>query len=255
MGFPRCGKTTLITALFAYMFRDGVRGASIVPRGEETIQRVNENLEQLELGRSVKPTTDQDVFAYRAEVITKSILLSSRYKLEIGDFPGEDTVKFTEQYGNWLHRTTYFEWAVEADAFVFVVDMRQAMGDSSGAYVAGQKRAFRAAWQRLQEKHLDGASNLASKPLILVFSKCDAFVKNMESFSKDRVYPVEFVELTPNIQHNLKEIELVVLEKFSDLISYFERENRRFRTLFTSVYLNVHGDRKGIPELARFIMP
>jgi len=45
LGFPRSGKTTMITALFAYMFRRGINGTPVLPRGEETINRINANLE------------------------------------------------------------------------------------------------------------------------------------------------------------------------------------------------------------------
>ena len=180
-GFSQAGKTTLITALFAYLFRRGVKGASIVPRGDETIQRINANMEQLELGRPVLPTRDQDVFAYRADIFAKSILFDRRYKLEIGDFPGEDTVAFSERYGDWLHQTEYFAWATAADAFIFVLDTGCILVDVSGEYAARQKRAFRAALQTLQEHYVDGPTDLRRRPLMLVFAKADLLLEKGRS--------------------------------------------------------------------------
>jgi GTPase SAR1 family protein len=254
LGFPRTGKTTLITALFAYLFREGVRGASIVPRGDETIQRINADMEQLELGRPIGPTTDQDVFAYRAEVRVPSVLTSRRYKLEIGDFPGESTVTFTEQYGDWLHRTKYFEWAISADAFMFVLDTGSILSDQTGEYVARQKRAFRAAWQRLQEHYLEGSADLAKRPLILVFSKADFLL-----LPRSELRWPEVLKKIPSMvsvdEARIDHEALDLRSRFADLIEYFERESRRFAIVFASVFVDVDGERLGVPRIARYIMP
>ena len=256
LGFPKSGKTTLITAVFAYLFRRGVRGASIVPRGEETIQRISDNMEKLELGRPIGPTTDQDVFAYRAEVSISGLIFTARYKLEIGDFPGENTVDFAETYGDWLHRTKYFEWAVGADAFVFVLDTGAILLDESGEYVARQKRAFRAAWQRLQEHYLDGPADLSRRPLILVFTKADSLVFGGTAEElRSATMAKEFARATTIPRGQIESIGGDIRARLRDLIEYFERESRRFRVVLTSVFLNVDDERLGIPEVAHYIMP
>lgn len=257
LGFPQCGKSTLITAVFAYLFRHGVRGASILPRGDETIKRINANMEQLELGKPLAPTRDQDVFAYRAEVVVKSILSERRYKLEIGDFPGENTVSFVEEHGDWLHLTRYFEWAISADAFLLAIDVGAVLQDESGEYVARQKKSFRAAWQRLQEYHLEGASDVTRKPLVLLFTKTDLLFKSIEAASINE--PVSDIA-TPPIRmkcsvDEVKEKTAVILSRFQDLIEYFHRENKRFSIVFSSVFVDVNGERLGIPEVARYVMP
>ena len=257
LGFPQSGKTTLITAVFDFLFRYGAQGGSIVPRGDDTIRRLNDNLRCLELKRPVRPTTDQDLFAYRAEVETRPGFFQRRYKLEIGDFPGEDTVAFAEQYGEWLHDTPYFQWAMAADAFVLVVDVSSILLDPSGEQVAREKSAFRAAWQRLREHHLDGKSNLSEKPLLLVFTKSDLLlmpqsspdlIRDFASGTKfpDEVFlrPEDFDEKTDHIK-----------QRFADLIAYFERESTQFKVLFLSAFVVVHGERLGIPELSRNILP
>jgi GTPase SAR1 family protein len=256
IGFPRSGKTTLITAVFAYLFRNGVRGASIVPRGEETIRRINSNMEQLDLGRPIGPTKDQDVFAYRAEIRIRSSFFLRHYKLEIGDFPGENTLDFTEKYGEWLHDTSYFEWAISSDAFLFVVDVGSILLDHSGEYVARQKRALRAAWQRLEEHHLDSKSDFSNKPLILVFTKADLLLKSVE---QDSIYDLAFgAPPQSKISFDPSEMEIPrrdITARFSELIDYFRRENRRFGVVFASVFGSVGGERLGVPEIARYIMP
>jgi GTPase SAR1 family protein len=249
LGFPRAGKTTLITAVFAYLFKAGLRGVSIVPRGDETIQKINADMEQLELGQPLKPTTDQEVFAYRAEVRPRSGVFTRNYKLEIGDFPGEDTVAFAEVYGDWLHKTKYFQWAVDSDAFMFIVDTTLVVSSDGTEYVARQKRAFRAAWQRLQEHYLDGSRDLSRRPLLLVFAKADAlWGMPIDPDSHKVQYGVE----ESAAKFKLQEIS----DQFSDLIAYFKHESRRFSTILTSVVLkDKSGERLGIPQVARAIMP
>jgi GTPase SAR1 family protein len=253
LGFPQSGKTTLITAIFAYMFDHGVPGASIVPRGDETIRRVNANMQQLELGREMKPTTDQDVFAYRAEVCIAAPLLSRRYKLEIGDFPGESTVRFSDEHGPWLHGTSYFDWAIDADAFILVIDTSAVLSDLSGEYVAGQKRAFRAAWHRLKEHYLDGSADLSRRPLILVFTKADAALqRSTEAPGIETLLEARAVE---EPREGLDRAALVVQTRFEDLIKYFARESRRFAVVQASIFVRAAGERLGIPQIARYVMP
>jgi GTPase SAR1 family protein len=255
VGFPKSGKTTLITAVFAYLFRKGIRGASIVPRGEETIKRINQNMEQLELGRPIGPTKDQDVFAYRAEIKTGSNLFRRHYKLEIGDFPGEDTLEFAESSGEWLHESRYFEWAISSDAFIFVVDVGAVLLDKNGEYVARQKRALRAAWQRLQEHHLDSKRDIARMPLIFVFTKADLLLEDdddLEQLAFGKMHPTTKYLMRPG---KIDSETSKVIDRFSELIDYFQREDHRFEVVFASVFLNVEGERLGIPTIARYVMP
>lgn len=257
VGFPRCGKTTLITALFAYLFHRGANNGRIRPTGEETINRINANLELLDRGLPISPTTDQDVFAYRAEITLDSPLpvpFSSRtYKVEIGDFPGEDSVDFAEKYGQWLHQAGYFKWAVGADAFIFVVDLSRLMSEDSEEYVARQKSALRAAWQRLQDQVVEGGRSATAKsPLVLVFTKADRWseFKWMGTTGEPKPKP-----LTPANEINMNKMKESVQFEFADLISYFKRENQNFAVVFESVYLEFGGERLGIPEIAKAILP
>jgi len=119
----------------------------------------------------VGPTTDQDLFAYRTDII-RGKFFKQRYKVEIGDFPGEDSKKLTEQFGDWFHETPYFKWAIEADAFVFIIDIAEILNDESAKqYAARIAQAIRAAWQRLSEYHLEGNKNRRQKHVLVVFTK------------------------------------------------------------------------------------
>jgi hypothetical protein len=214
-------------------------------------------MEQLELGRPIGPTKDQDVFAYRADIKIRSAFFLRHYKLEIGDFPGEDTLALSEHYGDWLHETRYFEWAISSDAFLFVVDVGQILLDETGEYVARQKRALRAAWQRLEEHHFDSDRDIKTKPLILVFTKADLLLERQHGVALEELafgskrQSRFFITQDDEIESTTRDI----LFHFSDLIDYFRRENRRFSFVFASVFVDLEGERLGVPTIARYKMP
>jgi hypothetical protein len=247
IGFPKTGKTTLITAVFAYLFKGDFHGLSIVPRGDETIKRINKNIEQLELGRSIAPTMDQDVFAYRAEVVLPSLVGHRRYKLEIGDFPGEHSIQLAEQYGDWFHDTPYFQWAIDSDAFLFVIDVAATVADDTGEYVARQKRAFRAAWQRLEERHLDRRHDLAASPLILVFTKADALFPIRD--------PMDLPSVAAFDQDDYRKRLNSIVKRYDDLLQYLDRTSYHFSVAFTSIYMVDGDERLGIREVAHAVLP
>lgn len=63
---------------------------------------------------------------------------------------------------------------MEADAFVFVIDLGKVLDDNiSASYRAHVSSAFRASWQKLKDHHYDGEFELSRKPVVLVFSKLD----------------------------------------------------------------------------------
>jgi len=266
VGFPRSGKTTLITAMFGELFAARILGYSVFPRGESTIERINSDLEKLELGKSLGPTKDQDLFAYRADVIREGFPFSRSYKVEIGDFPGEDSIAFTENYGDWFHQTPYFRWVMEADAFIFVVDLAHALNPvSSREYSARISSAVRAAWQRLQENHFQGERTAFLKPVALVFMKADLLGERaevdaasasdeidfriMELGSGGRRYRVEVGDVL--LQEGRQHVELL----FSELLGYLASQARNFKVIFASAFAYRNGRRLGIPELLAFILP
>jgi GTPase SAR1 family protein len=254
LGFPRSGKTTLIIAMFGEMFARRLVGYDVHPRGESTIERVNADLESLELGRPLGTTTDQDLFAFRADVIARGGIFPRIFKVEIGDFPGEDTVKFAEEFGDWFHQTPYFKWAMEADAFIFVADLAAIRGgDSAAPNVARTSRAIRAAWQRLQEHHLEGARRLSSKPVALVFMKEDLLFP--AGAAAIRGGPISRDPLQVE-QGALMAEEDRIVGLFGDLLAFLRSQARVFRVIFVSAFaVDKCGRRLGVNELLRFILP
>ena len=268
IGFPKSGKTTLITSLFGELFANRLR-IQAIPRGLETIERVSNDIAKLELGKSVGATTDKDVFAYRIDVI-RGKFFKSRYKVEIGDFPGEDSQQFTKEFGHWFHHTPYFKWAMEADAFMFVVDLAPALVPTKEygtprEYVAKMTQAIRAAWQRLNEYHYEGQQQLSKKSVVLVFTKSDLFGITSEVTDLDAVTQ-EILKLgfdtipTPNEidAAKFKNGQEMILKMFADLISYMKNQDSRFQTIFVGCFSFEPGQRQqrlGIKKLLDAILP
>jgi len=262
IGFPKSGKTTLITALFGELFAQHVLNISTIPRGVKTIERINTDLAKLEVGEALGPTTDQDLFAYRTDII-RGKFFKQRYKVEIGDFPGEDSQALTEPFGEWFHEKPYFKWVMEADAFIFVVDIAQTLDEQTAKrYAAKMTQATRAAWQRLNEYHIEGDKNLRKKPVLLVFTKSDLFgitpnaVQENAILEKIRQLGFEKIPQSGKIdQEKLKTGIHYTEHLFSNLMSYLDKESNQFDYLFVSYFSYVNKTRLGINELVEKILP
>jgi GTPase SAR1 family protein len=265
IGFPKSGKTTLITTLFGELFANRL-GFQVIPRGLQTIERVNGNLANLELGKSVGPTTDQDVFAYRTDVIRGSFF-KRRYKVEIGDFPGEDSREFSEKFGLLFHQTPYFKWAMEADAFLFIIDLAPALVTTEEygtpqEYAAKMTQAIRTAWQRLSEYHYEGGRSLPKKPVVLVFTKADLFGISAEISDLPEVTK-EVLKLGFDTIPTPTEIDSAKLKSgqehtqklFANLIQYLGNQSQNYHCLFVSCFSFEQGQRVGIKLLLDNILP
>ncbi len=229
----------LITALFAEIFSRKIKNLAITPRGEETINRINGDIARLERGDELGATTDQDLFAYRADMIIGSSLFSTRYKIEIGDFPGEDSKELSSKDIQWLHDLPYFKWVLSADAFIFVVDSEKIIDEevSKIVYRSQLTSSFRATWQRFKDHHYDGAKELHDKPIVLVFSKCDLLY--------------DFSESNGSEKDGFAAVKNRLLNEYSDLIAYLKSETEKFNVVFSSSFKkdSITGVRMGVPEL------
>nr|VFJ73199.1 MAG: 50S ribosome-binding GTPase [Candidatus Kentron sp. FM]VFJ74573.1 MAG: 50S ribosome-binding GTPase [Candidatus Kentron sp. FM]VFK23500.1 MAG: 50S ribosome-binding GTPase [Candidatus Kentron sp. FM] len=268
IGYPRSGKTTLITSLFAEIFAQRIlRGINIIPRGEETIKRVNGDIARLETGQELSATTDRDLFNYRVEMLTGRSFLSKRYKIEIGDFPGEDSENLSNKTVDWLYETKYFQWALNADVFIFVIDLEYLSDPESNAareYKSTMEKAFRAAWQRLKEHHYDGARRLRGNPVVIAFTRADLLLAPGDSDAGNSMgdlgnRPKDYSKpavIDPRGKAMMEKQDQVKTY-FRDIIEYFGSETNRLHVIFTSVFAKgkTDGSRLGMDELARSVLP
>ncbi|CAN2041653.1 GTPase domain-containing protein [Candidatus Magnetomoraceae bacterium gMMP-15] len=265
VGFPKSGKTTLITRMFGEFFARNIQGINIVPKGTKTIERINDNLEKLEIGKKLGPTADQDLFAYRANVNLSGILpfFSRTYKIEFGDFQGEQSEKFTGKDEEWLHKTEFFKWVMESDAVIFIVDLACYLSnpDESRIYVSKISKAFRAAWQHILEYH-ENKGDAKKIPIVLAFTKADIFAVTTVAQDLDRISAQVLnlgFEDSPVIAEINKEDLLQGMDNvrsdFQNLISYFKSENKQLNIIFLSCFGVINNQMLGIKELMKAILP
>ncbi|ETX00039.1 MAG: hypothetical protein ETSY1_12620 [Candidatus Entotheonella factor] len=275
IGFPKSGKTVMITSIFGQLFSDRYLGRGVILRGKDTIERVNKDLELLEIGRLLGPTTDQDIFAYRADIRRGIFPLQREYKVVIGDFPGESSEEFVEDSVEWLHESSYFKWVMEADAFIFVIDIARILTDNDNReYRAMITRAIRAAWQHIYEFHVEGKKNLNRKPLMLVFTKADLLLKythkiDVVSTNKgsstvannlinEEIMNFGFSQLPEIVRVEQREIQdeiKIVEELYREIIAYLHLQTSNFGCFFVSHFVMDENGRLGIPALTEKLLP
>ncbi|HZV70635.1 MAG TPA: GTPase domain-containing protein [Saprospiraceae bacterium] len=176
IGFPQSGKTTLLFTLFNQILNARIANYTARIEGSTSIERVSEGINKIRKFQKIAPTTDQDVFAYRTQILKSQTFIKKHFKVEFGDFPGENTEEFVNNYGQWLHRTPYFRWVKDADSFVFVIDLGKYLIDridGKNYYVSDITTSFQAAWQHIVESNFDIKNWGKNKPILLILNKAD----------------------------------------------------------------------------------
>ena len=265
VGFPKSGKTTLIISLFGEIFAGKIQSVRAKPRGAKSIERINKSLEILRKGRALGPTKDQDRFAFRTDITVKHGYFPRTYKVEFGDFPGEDSADYSNKYGSWLHNTEYFKWVVDSDAIIFVIDLAQYLvnSDERQNYVGQISSALRAAWQNFSDLNEHNINDLKKFPIILAFTKADLFgyTKNFDDFEniEAEIMKLGFGDETPQIKEinpdSFKSGKNQIMNDFDELIQYFESESPHFRVIFVSSFGLCNGKRQGIEDLMQAVLP
>lgn len=233
IGFPQSGKTTFITTLFHQMQYNNVFNIKIDIRGT-TIDRVNEDIRKIEIGQRLGATTDQDRFAYRFDM-PKSNLFKETIKVEIGDFRGENTESFYRDFGQWLHKTPFFKWVMQADAFIFVVDVANVLLDKQ--YKAQMITSITAAWQHITDYHIESKKRVDKNSVSIIFTKSDLlYIDKSDAEIIQTLGFKEFPEKTTisdEAKLNTKQIE----DDFIELKNYFKQKKINSKFFFTSCFI------------------
>jgi GTPase SAR1 family protein len=276
IGFPQSGKTTLIAALFGETFAQRIKDVKMTPRGNLTIERINEILRKIEAGQAFGPTKDQDKFSFRADVVIPSFPFNRAFKVEFGDFPGEDSGEYMMKYGEWLHNTEFFKWVNTSDSLVFVIDLGHYIPFAERKeFVSSMSSAIRAAWQHFLDANEHNP--IRDHPVVLAFTKtdlCDVIedserlgiaVKTLfgNSEYQDRLETkvVQFAfgkDVPPTEKMSIYAVDAAkssVLQDFEKLITYLEGETEYFEVVFTSSFGLVDGKRLGVEKLLKAVLP
>lgn len=275
VGFPRSGKTTLIVSLFGEAFAMKLP-TKVTPRGTQTIELVNKSLEMLKKGRALGPTTDQDLFAFRADIVLTRRFFPITYKVEFGDFPGKHSEDYISKRDSWLQTTEFFKWVVDSDAIVFVVDLGRYISNEASRreYIAEITSAFRAAWQSFLDINEYRARQVRRHPVVLVFNKADLAqrastivdVRSLEIVSPDLMKSVEKEirrlgfgdEVPPEIKIDkdiLNYYKRMIETDFGELIRYFKDEAFKTRVIYVSSFGVLENQRLGMSDLLMSVFP
>jgi len=258
IGFPKSGKTTLITSLFGEIF-------------------------------SQKP--------YRTTITTGSRFFKRSYKMQIGDFPGEDSQEYAENMAPSLNNLDFFRWVSEANGMVFVIDVAHILQphETRRNYAAEITKDFRSTWQNLLDYNFNSENPLRKRPVVLAFTKSDLFnllnptyidsngtvddeislfdtlmpIKNAENILPDadettlilaKVAQLGFSDTIPPIQQiepdRLAAGEHLCLNAFKSLIDYLRAEADQFNIVFVSSFGTVdQQSRLGFRDLIKYMLP
>lgn len=275
VGLPLSGKTTLITSLFREAFARRIsKNIKLTPRGDQTIKRINRQIEMLDAGRAIGPTRDQDMFAFRAELTVERFPIPSSYRIELGDFSGKDSQVYAESRVP-PNDDEFYRWIADSDAIVMVVDIgAYLLGEPERkTHVASVSSFLRGIWQHFLDVNADRSKEVKRHTVILVFTKADligrekkhdpflSLPRNVseEMHRREAIRRWAFGERLPPVaemdsgtldkgMENLK-------EDFRDLITYLRSEAPSFRMLFTSSFGLSGGRRLGIADLLDALIP
>lgn len=235
IGFPQSGKTTLISTMIGEVMEDKIKLADIVLKGDSTIERINENLKKIKLGIPIGATTDETKFAYRTNISIKNSFFIRKYKIEYGDFPGELSKEMSCTNINWLKNTEFFRWALEADCYIFTIDITILNYKGEPTYdVNDIITGYRAAWQHIIDNNTEPELIVRKRPIIIVFTKCDKYLYNFMDIAPEEKYL--FTSKIDTTDRYFIQFKEKTVEKFSPLINFLKKSNSNTKVIFTSSF-------------------
>ena len=161
LGYPRSGKSIFITSLINHLLYEKGSDYETIKINDETKKKLKDNIKCLNSRIPFKRTNTESIFPYRVDISKGKFLLKKNYKLQIGDFTGDNSAQFHNGYRQWFHKSPSFIWTLQADAFIFVVDLAEVLAQyEDDFYCEKVSNAIYKAWKRIEKSHLGGKNNL-----------------------------------------------------------------------------------------------
>ena len=258
LGLPRAGKTSLIGALSAVLKTSRIN-RRVQPTGQETIRRLG-NIEQaLDEGKSIAPTEKGDKFSYRFLLTPRGLLrwLGVLRELEVADFPGEFSKELIESSDDdcciargkiFLLDPQYLDWMVSSRLIIFVVDASELQGPDAHIAKARRSAEVIATWQMLADERARRWRHASKMRAALVFTKCDMILTNYNPSNKHR-------EIGDEERARIDKFAKICRESFASAITTLEDGAQEASIHFTSAYAECRGQRIGMAELLRYVLP
>jgi len=235
VGGPRSGKTVFLSVLFNELQVAKTDRISFQPYGRETIEMVGENINCLNAGQWLVPTTKDSVFFFRANAIVGRSLLSKKFTVEIGDYAGERIDEFDSSSEEWLHRTEYFKYAVGCDIIFLAIDAEK-LAFAPPSVTARMENQLVAAFQVLLDEKGVVPNERMRAPVALLILKSDLLPRDESNFRREMGQVDSSVGAFPAMAR---------------LISLCEKRCRSFKVFLVSAV--GHLDKGGVPP--QFLEP
>ncbi len=183
LGFPNVGKTVFLTMLYEELQKSRDNYINFSPYGNETIEKVLTDINSLRSGVWLPSTPISQVFFYRAYATLKThspfLNFPRKFKVEFADYAGENIDEFNPQKENWLHKTEYFQYALQSDGIFLALDCNKFLKNLE--QFRNEINGLIAAIQILAEKKGAVEGNKAIEPISILFLKADVLNKDIDN--------------------------------------------------------------------------
>jgi GTPase SAR1 family protein len=268
LGYPRSGKSIFITSFIKHLMHEEIAGCKPIKLENETAKRLKDNIKHLNSRTPLEQTKEESIFPYIVDISKGRLTLKKYFKLQFGDFSGDNSAQFNDGYRQWFHKTPSFVWVMQAHAFIFVVDLAEVLAQyDDDFYCKKVSDGIFEAWRSIEKSHLGGPAKLKNKPIVLLFNKADLLptfhellgpkpegqmrIKMLQSGFAKKSLPQ-----TININKDLDPDLYALIEiKFGDIIHFLKSKSNRFNTIFFSHYLTLNGIPIGLEKVADTILP
>ena len=268
LGYPKSGKSIFITSFIDYLIHKKISGYKTIKIENETAKRLKKDIKCLNSHIPFDQTGTESVFPYIVDISKGKPPLKKYFKVQIGDFSGDDSAQFSEGYRQWFHKSPSFVWAKQANAFIFVIDLAEVLAQyDDDFYCKKVSDGIYEAWKQIEKSHLGGKKKLKDKPIVIVFTKADlllTFYKLLGPKPQDQMrikmfqagFSKKLLPQTINIKKDLDpDLYTLIEEKFSDVIFYLKRKSKKYNTVFFSHFLTLNYLPLGIEKVIDLILP
>jgi GTPase SAR1 family protein len=268
LGYPRSGKSIFITSLFDHLIHEKISGYQPLKLEKETAKRLKSNIKRLNSLTPFEPINEESIFPYILDFSKERLALKKYYKMQVGDFSGDNKAQFSEGYRQWFHKSPSFLWVMQANVFIFVVDLAEVLAQyEDDFYCKKISDGIYEAWKSIEKSHLGGKKNLKDKPIVLLFTKADLLPTFHELLgpkpqSQMRIKMLQMgfgkksLPKTTNIKKGLDpDLYALVEEKFGDIIYYLKGKSNRYNSIFFSHFLTLNYLPIGIEKVVDSILP
>ena len=98
LGYPKSGKSIFITSFIDYLIHKKISGYKTIKIENETAKRLKKDIKCLNSHIPFDQTGTESVFPYIVDISKGKPPLKKYFKVQLGDFSGDDSAQFSEGY-------------------------------------------------------------------------------------------------------------------------------------------------------------